>query len=104
MPASSFTPSAGFVIPPLRRICNPAFTHSISLHFISSSSNSIMDCLISSLFNLLFAMESKMAGKRTRLVMSDMSSVSEMSIPNAAVPPKLEAEKMENPKNKITEV
>ena len=37
-------------------------------------------------------------------MVNDISSVKEISIPRAAVPPKLDMEKMEKPKNKITDV
>ena len=57
-----------------------------------------------SLFCFLFAMDNKIAGNKTKFVIRDMIKVNEIKTPNAAVPPKLDTEKIENPKNKITDV
>ena len=55
-----------------------------------------------SLFCFLLLMVSRMDGSSTRLVMRDMISVSEINMPNAAVPPKLDMANIEKPKNRIT--
>jgi hypothetical protein len=43
-------------------------------------------------------------GKRNKLVKSDDAMVIDIKIPKEAVPPKLEAEKIANPKNKMMDV
>ena len=45
-----------------------------------------------------------MDGSNNKFVNSAINNVNEINIPRAAVPPKLEIEKIENPKNKIIEV
>ena len=68
------------------------------------SSNSMIGVSIISLRCLLLLMDSKIEGKRIKLVNNEINKVKEINIPKAAVPPKLDTEKIENPKNKITEV
>ena len=45
-----------------------------------------------------------MAGSKIILVNMDINSVNDINTPNATVPPKLEAAKIEKPQNKIIEV
>jgi hypothetical protein len=52
----------------------------------------------------LLLIESKIAGNKIKLVNKEINKVNEIKIPKAAVPPKLETENIENPKNKMTEV
>ena len=55
-------------------------------------------------FCFLLWMDNKIAGNKIILVNMDISKVKDTNTPNATVPPKLEAEKIEKPQNKIIEV
>ena len=59
--------------------------------------------IISVLVDLL-SIDSKMAGSKIKLVNIDINKVNDTNTPKAAVPPKLEAEKIAKPQNKIIEV
>ena len=52
----------------------------------------------------LLSIDSKMAGSKIKLVNIDINKVNDTNTPKAAVPPKLEAEKIAKPQNKIIEV
>lgn len=65
----------------------------------SSSSNiSIIGSFRKAFVAVRFSRESKMHGKRIRLVANETMSVIEIRIPNATVPPKLEKIKIAKPK------
>ena len=57
-----------------------------------------------SFFCFLLWMDNRIAGNKMRLVNMDINKVNDTRTPKATVPPKLEAEKMEKPQNKIMEV
>ena len=49
-------------------------------------------------------MDNKIAGNKIMFVNMDINKVKDTNTPNATVPPKLEAAKIEKPQNKIIEV
>ena len=57
-----------------------------------------------SFFNDFLWMDNKIAGNNIMFVNIDISNVSDTRTPNATVPPKLDAEKIEKPQNKMIDV
>lgn len=68
------------------------------------SSISIKGSSMISFFIDFLWIDNKIAGNKIMFVNMDINKVIDINTPNATVPPKLEAENIEKPQNKIIEV